>query len=75
MAAIYDYATGYAITEGLQGCETCDEAIDMAIEIAAERGVPVVLEDDDGNWLVKPDGSPAVQIAGRRARIASHPTV
>jgi hypothetical protein len=23
--------------------------------------VPVVLEDDDGNWLVKPDGSPAVR--------------
>ena len=64
MAAIYDYETGNTITEGLQGCDTCDRAINMAIEMAAERGVPVVLDDDDGQWLVKPDGSPAVQISG-----------
>ena len=62
MAAIYDYKTGNTITEGLQGCNTCDQAINMAIEMAAERGVPVVLEDDDGNWLVKPDGSPSSEI-------------
>ncbi len=55
MAAIYAL-DGSTITEGLQGCETCDEAINMAREIAAERGEPVTLDDDDGTWTVDPDG-------------------
>jgi len=56
MAAIYDYETGYAITEGLQGSETCDEAINMAREIAQDRDEPVELHDDDGRWVVYPSG-------------------
>lgn len=62
MAAIYTYETGDAITEGLQGCEICDEAIQIAQRIAADRGEPVVLEDDDGEWLVPSDGSPATRL-------------
>lgn len=56
-AAIYDAETGDTITEGLQGCHVCDEAIQTARRIAAERDEPVHLTDDDGEWLVKPDGS------------------
>lgn len=55
MAAIYDMDTGDTITDGLQGCNTCDEALDMARRIAAERGESVHLVDDDGEWSVAPD--------------------
>lgn len=57
MATIYDASTGDTITEGLQGCERSDEAIRMAQRIAKSRGADVLLEDDDGNWTVHPDGS------------------
>lgn len=56
MAAIYDAKNGDTITEGLQGCDTSDEALKAARRIAKERGVPVLLDDDDGRWNVHPDG-------------------
>lgn len=55
-AAIYDVETGNSIAEGLQGSRVCDEAINMARRIATERGDDVHLSDDDGEWLVSPDG-------------------
>lgn len=57
MATIYDPETGDLITDGLQGCETCDEALNTALSIAKRRGEPVELHDDDGEWIVEPDGS------------------
>jgi hypothetical protein len=57
MATIYDPETGNTLTDGLQGSKVCDEAINAARRKAADRGKDVVLEDDDGTWLVKPDGS------------------
>ena len=55
MADIYDLESGVPITEGLQGCQICDEALNAAQRIASEDG-PVILEDDDGTWLVHEDG-------------------
>ena len=37
MAELYDYETGNKITVGLQGCNVCDEALQMAQRIASER--------------------------------------
>jgi hypothetical protein len=54
MAAIYNYENGNAIREGLQGCNACDEAIQMAESIADEREESVELLDDDGRWEVFP---------------------
>jgi len=54
MAALYDYETGEEITNGLQGCNVCDEAIQTAERAADERDEPVHLHDDDGEWLVYP---------------------
>lgn len=51
MAAIYD-ADYNIITQGLQGCSRCDEAIQMARRMAAERQECVILNDDDGEWIV-----------------------
>jgi hypothetical protein len=56
MAAIYNYQTADTITSGLQGSKVCDEARQAARRMAAERGETVVLEDDDGNWAISPDG-------------------
>jgi len=56
MAAIYD-ADGYTITDGLQGCNVCNEAIRAAQVCADERGEAVTLSDDDGEWLVHPKGT------------------
>lgn len=56
MATIYHYETGNEITAGLQGCTVCDEAIQAARRIAEDRDEPVELHDDDGEWLVHPDG-------------------
>ncbi len=56
MAAIYTLDSE-TITEGLQGCSVCDEALQIARRIAAERAETVVLDDDDGLWLVAPDGT------------------
>jgi hypothetical protein len=53
MAEIYTLDGGL-ITEGLQGCTVCAEAIKLAKEIADDRGEPVRLYDDDGVWLVHP---------------------
>lgn len=56
-AAITDHETGDYITQGLQGSDVSDQAWRCAVEIAAERSEPVVLHDDDGDWLVHPDGT------------------
>lgn len=40
MAALYDVTNGNLITDGLQGCNVCDEAIQAAERIADRRGVP-----------------------------------
>lgn len=57
MAAIYDMTTGDVITDGLQGSDRCDEAIQAARRIAADRGEDVELIDDGDSWVVHPDGS------------------
>ena len=62
MASIYDQ-NGNTITEGLQGCKVCDEAIQAAYRLAAARNEPVILEDDDGTWLVPVIG-PATEMEG-----------
>ena len=54
MARIFDVTTGNLITDGLQGCNVCDEAIQAAQRIADQRGRDVHLEDNDGEWLVHP---------------------
>lgn len=56
MATIYTYKTTDIITDGLQGSDVCDEAIIAARYAAKERGEAVVLDDDDGVWLVHPNG-------------------
>ena len=56
MAAIYTLDSE-TIIEGLQGCNTCDEALVVARRVAAERGEGVLLADDDGLWRVHPDGA------------------
>ena len=56
MATIYDIETAEYISEGLQGSDVCDEAIRAARLIAKERDRPVVLDDDDGVWIVDPSG-------------------
>lgn len=56
MATIHTYETADIITDGLQGSDVCDEAITAARHAAKERGKPVVLDDDDGVWLVYPTG-------------------
>jgi hypothetical protein len=53
MARIYSH-DGYLAADGLQGCETCDEALQLAQRIADEWGEAVELEDDDGTWRVYP---------------------
>lgn len=56
MATIYDINTGATITAGLQGADVCDAALRAARRIAAENRETVILEDDDGEWLVGPRG-------------------
>jgi hypothetical protein len=56
MAYILDWNDNSLITEGLQGCIVCDEAVQIARQIAQERRAPVVLNDDDGWWRVGPRG-------------------
>ncbi len=55
MATIYD-SNGNTLSEGLQGSDVCDEAINLARQLANERGEAVTLEDDDGEWEIEPDG-------------------
>jgi hypothetical protein len=57
MATIYDGETAVTITECLQGSTVCDEAIQAAKRIAADREEDVILDDDDGYWLVSQDGT------------------
>ena len=54
MASIYHTETGQSLCGGLQGCDTCDEAIRAAERIADQLGADVHLVDDDGEWLVHP---------------------
>ena len=56
MAAIYDYQTADTLSDGLQGSKVCDEARRTAQKKAAELGKAVVLEDDDGCWLINTKG-------------------
>lgn len=56
MATIYDAETANTITDGLQGSSVCDEAILAAKRIAANLDKDVILDDDDGYWLVDTDG-------------------
>lgn len=56
MASIYSTTDGHTITEGLQGCNICSEALGAAYRIAEARNETVHLEDDDGEWLVGPRG-------------------
>jgi hypothetical protein len=55
-AALYCYETGDVIADGLQGSVMSDEAIQTAEQEAARRGTPVLLVDDDGEYVVYPDG-------------------
>lgn len=57
MTNIYDRETGSEITVGLQGSEMCDEAIQAARRCTIDAGEAVLLADDDGDWIVHPDGS------------------
>lgn len=56
MAEIYDRETGAPITVGLQGCKRSNEAIQSATRLARLRGASVLLIDDDGEWIIHPDG-------------------
>jgi hypothetical protein len=55
-ATLYDQ-NGNTLTEGLQPASICDQAIIVARETAARRNEDVILHDDDGYWIVSPDGS------------------
>jgi len=44
-ARIYDFKTGYLITEGLQSAILSDQAIKIAREIAREQDYSVIVED------------------------------
>ncbi len=57
MATIHSFESTEDLAVGLQGSDVCDEAWNAAVDMAEERDDNVVLCDDDGNWLVHPDGS------------------
>ena len=59
MAAVYTMG-GDVLTEGLQGSSVCNDAARAARRIAKSRGEPVLLTDDDGEWVIPPDDSDAV---------------
>lgn len=44
-STIYDMATGYAITDGVQTQRVCDATINTARACAASRGRSVIVED------------------------------
>lgn len=54
MAAVYRLSNGNPLTDGLQGCRICDEAMQAAKYWADELGEDVQLADDDGEWIVHP---------------------
>jgi hypothetical protein len=68
MASVYDLATGHTITEGLQGCRVCDQAIQVAADLAKIHNKTVILDDDDGEWLVGPRGRVRKFTAGLKRR-------
>ncbi len=41
---------------GLQTCDVCDAAYELAAETAREQGRAVVLYDADGDWWIDTDG-------------------
>lgn len=53
MADIYT-RDGNELSAGLQGCKTCDEAIQAAQRTADLLESDVHLVDDDGEWIVHP---------------------
>jgi hypothetical protein len=53
MAAIYTI-NGNELCAGLQGCNTCDEALQAAERYADDLEADVHLIDDDGEWIVHP---------------------
>ena len=53
MASVYRM-DGMEWAVGLQGCKSCDEAIQIAQSSADELGEDVELIDDDGRWIVHP---------------------
>ena len=55
MAAIYTM-DGYTITAAIEGCKVSDIAIRTAERQARERGEDVHLVDDDGEWIISPNG-------------------
>ena len=55
MAAIYDIDSGNELTTGLGGCNSSDEAIQVAKRMADRMGRDVHLVDDDGEWIVHPE--------------------
>ena len=54
MATIYD-TTGETIAY-VRGVDMGGIGIQAAYEIAEMDGAPVILEDDDGDWMVHPSG-------------------
>jgi len=56
MATIYDM-DAMELTCGLQGSVVCDEAIQCARRMAADREESVILEDDDVLYQVDTDGT------------------
>lgn len=65
MATIYYAETGAYCTRGLQGSNVCDEAWDIAEEIAAEHPErEYILEDDDGVYLFSGDSVVRIGDAG-----------
>ena len=44
-STIYDMATAYTITDGVQSQKVCDATINTARSIAASRGRSVIVED------------------------------
>lgn len=55
MAAVYDIDSGNELTTGLQGCNKCNEALQVAEGLADSMGRDVHLVDDDGEWAVHPE--------------------
>lgn len=54
MAKVVDYETGEVLADGLQGCDSSDEAMQVAERLADDLAAHVELVDDDGHWLVHP---------------------
>jgi len=75
MASLFDLRSGHTITEGLQGSSVCNDALRIARARAKESKRSVLLEDDDGDWIVGPRGgirkmTPALK---RRYGFDQHP--